>query len=213
MPGPLLLAGLAAGAGVLSGVIGNRERSGEAARNRRFQERMRNTEWQAGVEDMRKAGLNPALAYSQGGASSPSGSLAQQQNIGDEAVSTALAVKMQSEQLKLLEEQRKKTTLEGIQVGRRTQILGYEEEMARESRNFYFDIDGKPKGAFADMARAKHGQTLATSARSVQEAELARLTIPERKAVANLFERIGGGGAGVQALMPLLLQLMRNTGR
>lgn len=54
--------------------------SAEARLNREWQEMMSNTSYQRMVQDMQKAGLNPYLAYSQGGASTPVGSSASSTN-------------------------------------------------------------------------------------------------------------------------------------
>lgn len=48
--------------------------SAEALANREWQEHMSSTAYQRAVEDMKKAGLNPILAFANGGASTPGGS-------------------------------------------------------------------------------------------------------------------------------------------
>lgn len=54
-----------------------------------FQERMSNTAYQRAAKDMQKAGFNPMLAYSQGGASAPPGSMPQIQNAVGAGMSSA----------------------------------------------------------------------------------------------------------------------------
>lgn len=44
-----------------------------AQRSMDFTERMSNTSWQRGTEDMKAAGINPMLAFQQGGATTPGG--------------------------------------------------------------------------------------------------------------------------------------------
>lgn len=54
----------------------NQFNAAEAQKNRDYQTQMSGSAYQRAIEDMKKAGLNPMLAYSQGGASTPSGSSA-----------------------------------------------------------------------------------------------------------------------------------------
>lgn len=86
----LFLGALIGGAFGLAGTgISSALQVREARKNRAFQERMSSTAYQRGMKDMRAAGLNPLLAYSKGGASTPGGAQAQ---IGDfgKAANTAV---------------------------------------------------------------------------------------------------------------------------
>ncbi len=81
--GPTLLGGAF---GLFGSKSQNKENQAASAKQMEFQERMSSTAYQRGMEDMKKAGLNPILAYSKGGASTPGGSTYQAQNIGQAAV-------------------------------------------------------------------------------------------------------------------------------
>ncbi len=112
---PAIIAG---GMTVAGGVMRNRQERQAGGKNRRFQrkqsdrqmrfqERMRNTEWQAGIADMEAAGINPALAYSHGGASAPmgasgSGSKADIDDVVGSSVSSAMQAEQLDKQLKIM---------------------------------------------------------------------------------------------------------------
>lgn len=89
----------------------NREfAAGEALKNRDFQERMSNTAWQRGMDDMRAAGINPMLAIDKGGASTPSGAMgsADMKNVMSElgpSVSNALQARRLKQDLRQSEAQ------------------------------------------------------------------------------------------------------------
>lgn len=98
----------------------------EAKKNRQFQERMSSTAYQRSMKDMRKAGLNPILAYQQGGSSSPGGATASgvqytEQNELEGAANSARMVASQIATIRLQEDQAKLAR----EQGQTTRAAGY----------------------------------------------------------------------------------------
>lgn len=169
----VLSAAIPAVAGLFGQERANRQNLAEADRNRRFQseqagrqmafqERMRNTEWQAAVADMEAAGINPAVAYSQGGASAPGGSAGAgaQGTVGD-SVSSAMGMLLQSAQLKKLRAETHTAEYEAMRKGAEvTQLLGDKGADSLLSRLLYADLREKLQrtrltGAQADTQTPK----------------------------------------------------------
>lgn len=99
-----IFAGLGSAAGVgISGAFS----AASARQQMRFQERMRDTAWQAAVKDMRLAGINPMIAFSQGAAQSPSGAAFEVGDVAGPAVSSAMHARRLNADLHMMRQQQK----------------------------------------------------------------------------------------------------------
>lgn len=99
-----------AGLGYLGQSQTNAQNVAEAQKNRDFQASQTGTSYQRGVADMQAAGLNPMLAYSQGGASSGGGAQAQIGNAIGAGTSGALQAAQTIAGIRNTEAQTIKTT-------------------------------------------------------------------------------------------------------
>lgn len=100
---PAWLAPLAAAAAsTVGGLLQNQMQAGMSRRQMEWQERMSNTAHQREVADLRAAGLNPMLSAMGNGASTPSGSMPNVENVISPAINSAVAIRRAAAEIKAI---------------------------------------------------------------------------------------------------------------
>jgi len=203
-----------------------------------FQERMSNSSYQRAVTDMQAAGLNPMLAYSQGGASSPVGSMPQVQNAlgaGVHGAAQAMGILQGVQQVKQSEALTDQANAQAAKI--RSETLDQQLHTARLAA----EIKGREAGALRteeDIPRVRYGSMTAAQVfrhmmstrdepgdrpgsgfaadveRRKAESILKQLEIPGAKATADFFKTDAGSvNPHLQQFLQLLKGLTGALGR
>jgi len=206
--------------------------------NRAWEEMMSNTAYQRGTEDMIRAGINPMLAVSQGGASTPNTSAATVQPVdamgkgiasaadkAANAVATSLSLERARTENNILDEKLKQerlTTNEQIalkDVGQVARTIEEREASTRlrvdEARIKSIERQIAEQTIGANVSSAQARATLANQEVNLNEirAILMKLDIPEKQAMAKWFETIGAGSPALKATMSITQWLKFILGR
>lgn len=208
--GPLALAaipaGIYAGAQLAGGAMSSSANAREAARNRAFQREMRATQWQTTVEDLRKAGLNPALAYSQGPAGNLAGSTMDVGQFGEgvraagDVVSKGLQIASARADVRQRVADAERAQYEATIAGEGSKQARYKTLMdeftiGATPQNFH-TID--PKSPFASQVEQYR-----------LRAQQMGLSMKELEAMAKMWKDLGEAGKVMQFLLPIFTLLLR----
>lgn len=198
-------------------LVSNIWSSREASKNREFQERMSSTARQRELADMRKAGINPALAQiGSSGASSPAGAVGQISDMGP-STARSLEIRLLKAQEELLLSQAESASASALESRTRaadismTAANGRYDEVRARAQLAQMDLKQKKQlfGVVLEQARAEIDSRLSSAEAARARAALDKAAETGALNVQEFEKRLGPMGPAMRLFLDVLRSIRR----